>query len=246
MQATESTPSAYLAVGPEVSCAELPAFNESDLASVQQSFRMVKPCQMIQAWRPEVSRRFAPASVRVGWRKDCLLVFAELADHDIYSYATGVNQRVWELGDAFEIYLRPAGQSHYIQLDITPNNHWTQLRITSAEALRRAQTANEFAELVLPGNWFRTATWLLPEEERWFVYAAIPALAVCGRAGLNAKDKWNFSFSRYDYTHGEMEPVISSTSPHAQANFHRQQEWGVIQFERGQFHAHKVESLDAR
>jgi hypothetical protein len=234
MQSTETQPSVHLAHGPEIICAELTAFNEADLAAVQRAFQAVKPCQLLQAWQPEVSSGFAPASVCVGWREDCLLVFAELTDHGIYSYATGINQRVWELGDAFEIYLRPDGQTDYIQLDITPNNHWTQLRITSAEALRRAQTANEFAGLVLPGNHFRTATWLLPEKNRWFVYAAIPARAVSGGTNLNAKERWYFSFSRYDYTRGDLEPVISSTSPHAQANFHRQQEWGVIQFDCGQ------------
>jgi hypothetical protein len=234
MNATETLPSVQLSRGPEILCGELPAFNESDLLAVQHAFRTVKPCQMLQAWRSKISPGFAPASVRVGWREDCLLVFAELTDHDIYSYATGINQRLWELGDAFEIYLRPDGQADYIQLDITPNNHWMQLRITSAEALRCAQTANEFAGLVMPGNWFRTATWLFPEKDQWFVYAAIPARAVCGRDRLNPKERWHFSFSRYDYTRGDLEPVISSTSPHAEANFHRQQEWGVIRFGRAQ------------
>jgi hypothetical protein len=234
MNATETLPSVQLSRGPEILCGELPVFDEADLLAVQHAFRSVKPCQMLQAWRPELSPGFSPASVRVGWREDCLLVFSELVDQDIFSNTTKYNQRVWELGDAFEIFLRPAGQADYIQLDITPNNHRMQLRIPSAEALRNAQTANEFAGLVMPGNWFRTATWLAPEQEKWYVFAAIPALAVCGREALNAKERWHFSFSRYDYTRGQMEPVISSTSPHAEANFHRQQEWGVIQFERGQ------------
>jgi hypothetical protein len=237
MKTTETLSSDHLARGPEILCGELPAFNESELASVQHAFRAVKPCQLLQSWQSEFSPGFAPASVRVGWRENCLLVFAELTDGDIYSYATGINQRLWELGDAFEIFLRPASHPDYIQLDITPNNHWMQLRITSAEALRRAQTANEFAGLVMPGNWFRTATWLFPENDRWFVYAAIPARAVCGCDSLSAEKQWYFSFSRYDYTRGQMEPVISSTSPHAQANFHRQQEWGVIRFEPGRTRA---------
>ncbi|HTL73970.1 MAG TPA: hypothetical protein VL863_11760 [bacterium] len=234
MNAIQPLRAVPLARGPEILCGELAAFNESDLTAVQQAFRGVKPCQLFQAWRPKVSPGFAPASVQVGWREDCLFMLAELTDEDIYSYATGINQRMWELGDAFEIFLRPADHADYIQLDITPNNHWVQLRIPSAEALRRAQTANEFAGLVMPGTWFRTGTWLFPEQEKWFVFAAIPARAVSGRDQLAAKERWHFSFSRYDYTRGQLEPVISSTSPHAEANFHRQQEWGVIQFERGQ------------
>lgn len=234
MNTTEPLNCVQLGRGLEIMCSELPAFDESDLAAVQRAFQAVKPCQMIQAWQAEASPGFAPASVRVGWREDCLLVFAELTDTDILSRAKGINQRVWELGDALEIYLRAESQTNYLQLDITPDNHRMQLWIPSAEELRRAQTASEFARHVLPGNHFRTATWRLPEKDRWFVYAAIPARTVSGNASLNLKDRWHFSFSRYDYTCGQLEPVISSTSPHAEANFHRQQEWGVIQFQHGQ------------
>jgi hypothetical protein len=246
MQTTETLPSIRLSQGPEIVCAGLPDYDESSLAAIQQAFRTVKPCQMVQGWLPEVSPGFAPAAVRVGWREHDLLIFAELTDHDIFSNATRNTQRLWELGDVFEIFLRPANQTAYLQVDIAPNNQRVQLRIPSAEALRRAQTANEFAELVHPGNMVRSATWLAPEQQKWFVFAAIPARAFNGREHLNAKERWHFSFSRYDYSHGHLEPVISSTSPHAQANFHRQQEWGTIQFERIPTYVPKVGAFDAR
>jgi len=56
---------------------------------------------------------------------------------------------------------------------------------------------------------------------------------VCGSNDPLAGRRWHFSFSRYDDTQGVTEPVISSTSPHAVANFHSQKEWGVIEFEQG-------------
>ena len=227
----------------EILCGELPVFDESDLAAVQRAFRAVKPCQMHQAWRAEASPGFTPASVRVGWREDFFLVFAELTDHDVFSHARRLNQRLWELGDAFEIYLRPANQTAYLQVDIAPNNQRMQLQIPSAEALHRAQTANEFADLISPGEGIRSATWLAPEHDRWFVYAAIPAPMVCGRPDLDAEKQWHFSFARYDYTRGQLEPIISSTSPHAQANFHRQQEWGNMRFEHRHARASKFEQV---
>jgi len=245
MEARDTLHTDYPIPGPEIVCTELPAFGETDLAIVQQAFSAVKPCQMFQAWLPKASPGFSPGAVRVGWREDCLLVFAELTDRDIFSNASRMNQRLWELGDVFEVYLRAAGQTAYLQVDIAPNNQRMQLRISSAEALRRAQTANEFAELVHPGIKVRSATWLVPEHKKWFVYAVIPVRAVSGQERLNTKDRWQFSFSRYDYTRGELEPVISSTSPHAQANFHRQQEWGTIRFDRNLAPTQKVESSDA-
>lgn len=67
-----------------------------------------------------------------------------------------------------------------------------------------------------------------PDQQKWFVFAVIPALAICGKPELRAGVRWHFSFSRYDYTRGRGEPVISSTSPHPVGDFHRQQEWGEL------------------
>jgi hypothetical protein len=219
MEAIETTAPVQLNAGPEIWCTELAAFDESDLGAVQEAFRAVKPCQMLQAWQPEVASQFAPAAVRVGWREGCFLVFAELTDADVFSHATEPNQRLWEL--------RPANEPTYVQFDIAPNNQRMQLRIPSLAALRRAQTANEFAELVLPGNMIRSQIWLVPEQGKWFVFAAISAKAAFGSARGDG-GRWHFSFSRYDHTRGQLEPVISSVSPHACADFHRQQEWGVL------------------
>jgi hypothetical protein len=184
-----------------------------------------------QSWLAAREPAFAPGQVRAGWRPDALLLFAELTDRDIFSNATVLNQRMWELGDTFEMFLRPAGQTAYVEFHVTPKNQRLQLRIPNTESLRRAQAANQFDELLLPGNVFHSATWVQPEHHKWFVYTAIPAIAACGQPRINAGSLWHFSFSRYDCTRGQKEPVISSTSPHAQPDFHRQQEWGVLNFE---------------
>jgi hypothetical protein len=208
----------------------MPEFDAGKLEAVRAAFAAATPCALGQAWRAAVEPGFAPGEVRTGWRPDSLLLFAELTDRDIFSAATGMNQRMWELGDTFEMFLRPADRTAYVEFHVTPNNQRLQLRIPSAGALRRARAANVFDEFLLRGNVFHSVTWVQPENQKWFVHAAIPAIAVCGRARLNAGSRWHFSFSRYDYTRGGSEPVISSTSPHAAADFHRQQEWGVLNF----------------
>ena len=215
---------------PVIRCGQLPDFDDADLAAVRAAFALATPCAMGQEWRAELEHDFAPGQVRVGWRLDELLVFAELTDRDIFSHATGDNQRMWELGDTFEIFLRPTGQTEYFELHVTPKNHRLQLKITSFEALRRAQTAEEFAAFLLPANSFHSRTWVQPENQKWFVFAAVPARMVCDQAQLIPGTRWHFSFSRYDYRRGDAEPVISSTSPHPVANFHRQEEWGELTF----------------
>ncbi|HOP97580.1 MAG TPA: hypothetical protein PLH97_12370 [Verrucomicrobiota bacterium] len=52
-----------------------------------------------------------------------------------------------------------------------------------------------------------------------------------GATVLAAGARWQFSFGRYDHTQDGMGAVVSSTSPHAEPDFHRQQEWGLLEFE---------------
>ena len=214
---------------PAIWCLPMSIFDESNLDSVHAAFAGATPCALGQAWRAVVEPGFAPGHVRTGWRQDSLLLFAELTGHNIFTNATAANQRMWELGDTFEIFLRSADRPEYVEFQVTPNNQQLQLRFANHEALRRARVTNAFEELLLPVNVFRSMTWVQPANQKWFVYASIPAILVCGLDRLIAGGRWHFSFSRYAITHGG-EPVISSTSPHAAADFHRQQEWGELVF----------------
>ena len=167
-------------------------------------------------------------TVRSGWRPDELFVFAELTDADIFTRATAHNQRLWELGDAFEIFLRLAGRESYVELQVAPNNRRLQLDYSNPAAVERARALGSVKDFIMPAKTFRSRTWLLPKDAKWFVLAQIPASSVGGKSRLRPGMEWRFSFSRYDYTRGRVAPVISSTSPHAKADFHRQQEWGVL------------------
>lgn len=213
---------------PVIRCGQLPDFDDADLTAVRAAFASATPCAMGQEWRAELEPDFAPGQVRVGWRLDELLVFAELTDRDIFSHATGDNQRMWELGDTFEMFLRPSWQTEYCELHVTPNNHRLQLRFPDAAALERLRATDRIDEFTLPGGMFHSRTWVQPENQKWFVFAAVPARMACGRDQLFPGNRWHFSFSRYDYTRGQLEPVISSTSPHPAASFHRQEEWGEL------------------
>jgi hypothetical protein len=208
----------------------LPSFRDTDLASVRNAFRSARPCLFRQAWLDAEAAGFSPGVVRAGWRGNLLLVFAELTDADIFNDATQFNQRMWELGDAFEIFLRPAGSESYVEFQVTPNNQRLQLRYPDANALALARKTGSIEKFLIPTDAFRSLTWIEKQNCQWSVYAAIPAAAVCGPQKSIENAQWHFSFGRYDYTRGIHEPVISSTSPHAQPDFHRQHEWGLMTF----------------
>lgn len=217
---------------PALACVTLPPFDATQLDGVRGAFASAARCELGQAWQAATSPRFAPAVVRFGWSGNVLLVYAELTDADIFTRATELNQRLWELGDSFEIFLRPEDQEAYVELQVAPNNQRLQLRYANIAALDCARQTGRLTEALLPGDAFLSRTWIEEQHSRWHVLAGISTALVCGGSGELSGRRWRFSFSRYDYTRGEDEPVISSSSAHAEADFHRQHEWGQLYFTR--------------
>ena len=217
-------------IPPRLKCGELPVFDADNLAAVCAVFAPMTGSELRQAWLPKPEPNFAPATVRTGWRGNSLLMFAELEDADIFSRATGHNQRMWELGDVLEIFLSLENFASYVEFHVTPNNYRLQLRFPDTATLRRAQAENRFEHLLLPDGVFHSRAWVQPENKKWFVLAEIPAVVVGGAEASLPGVRWKFSFSRYDATRGRTTPVCSSTSPHASSDFHRREDWGTLIF----------------
>ena len=185
---------------------------------------------------------FAAGVVRTGWRGDTLLVFAELSDADIFTRAHAHNDRFWELGDTFELFLQPGPGPAYVEFHVTPTNLRLQLRFASPPSERPASSGDPFEVSLIRADAFHSQTWVNAGAREWCVLAQIPAASVAGMpvgvGGVTsapapsplAGSSWRFSFSRYDYTRGREQPVISSTSRHSEPRFHRPHEWGVLQF----------------
>lgn len=212
-------------------CHSLPALAADNLEAVRAAFQGTNSQVLQQAWLAKPEEDFTPGIVRVGWRGNSLLVFAELEDANIFTHATADNQRMWELGDTFEMFLQAADSPGYAEFHVTPNNFHLQLRFPDGQAVHRARAAHVFDEFLLQGPIFHSRTWV--ETREWFIYAEIPALAVCGMDRPLVGTQWRFSFSRYDYIRGRHEPIISSSSPHPAPDFHRRQEWGTLHFVSG-------------
>lgn len=232
---------------PYIICPELPAFDAADLNAVYQAFRTVPPCVLQQAWRSGPETNFSPATVRAGWRNETLLLLAELEDAEIFTFAQQPNERLWELGDTLEIFLRPAKQQAYVELHVAPNNLRLQLRFADAAMVENARKSGSFGKALVPGEIFNSRTWLYPDIYRWYALAEIPAQSVCDKPGPLAGAEWFFSFCRYDYTRGHAAPVISSTSAHTRPDFHRQEEWGTMHFQSRQpIYEYSLVNFDGR
>jgi len=211
---------------PRLSCPPLEKFSPSDWNSVASAFAMSPAVNLGQSWR-EPQDSFRPATIRTGWRAGKLWVYAELDDDDIFNPSGVFNEPFFLHGDALEIFLRPAGQSAYFEFHVGPAGQLFQLRIPSAEAFAR-QAGTEAGSWKIRKPVINVRTRVDRERGRWFVLAAIQREEIVEKGG--SPGEWMFSFSRYDHTHGENCPVLSSTSPHAKLGFHRQQEWGCLRF----------------
>jgi hypothetical protein len=184
------------------------------------------PClRLTQAWRVEEEPDFEPAWIRLGWRDDCLFIFAELRDRDIFNRARNLNEKTWLLGDVLEIFLQREGETGYVEFHITPENNRLQLKFPYAGG-GRGSIALENPDVLF------SRTWVQVETNHWYVLAEIPGSSVGGSTAPLGGETWRYSFSRYDYTRGKAYPILSSSSAHRQPMFHRIDEWGMIHFKR--------------
>jgi hypothetical protein len=126
------------------------------------------------------------------------------------------------------MFLRPVKMESYVEFHVTPNNQRLQLHYASGPAADAIRKTGALETALVGGQAFDSLTWIA--EGMWEVYAEIPALAVCGADVPLDNKQGRFSFARYDFTRGVYAPVISSTSPHARPDFHRQHEWGMLTF----------------
>lgn len=153
--------------------------------------------------------------MRLGWNASGFWVLAAMDDDSIVSRATGNNQRLWNLGDVFEIFVRDLSGEEYLELHTDPNGHWLQLRFASERIFPKLKTREvKIDDLLVEEPLFHSKARV--RDGGWDVLACVTGLR--GRT-LRA------SFSRYDYGETAGDPVLSSTSAHREVNFHDQTGW---------------------
>lgn len=180
---------------------------------------------------------FQCAHVALSHDSQHLYITAELKDQDIFNRATQINERTWQMGDVFEIFLRPESQDAYYEFHVTPENQIMQVRFDSAadyELMRQsANNVELFQKRLLPEKKIQTQTAVHPSENCWQVLASIPFSLICEQSPWKEDLTWLVSFCRYDYTRGDPKPVLSSTSsvsPLETPNFHDQKVWRRLIF----------------
>lgn len=194
------------------------------------TFASAPSWELHQAWHDKPEELFRPAFVRVAWRRDALLLLADLDDDLIVDAREPFNTMAFINNDTWEIFLRPSGQSSYFEFHITPHGSLLQLRFPCAGYLSvnsiKWHDQDPLAAIRIDRPHLVTDTMIRPGG--WRAYAEIPFTLVCENTPTKAGDELLFSFSRYDHHGGNNEPTLSSTSRHSQPNFHCEKEWKTL------------------
>lgn len=168
--------------------------------------------ELVQSWREAPETDLRPTRVAATWRDGVLHVVADLEDDDVFNDATAHNQRTWELGDVFEIFVRAAGADAYREVHVTPDNVRLHLCFDDFAHVTRIEGIESVAA---DPDALASQAWRTPDG--WRVAAAVP-LPVGTDGGVFV------SFCRYDAAR-RRPPILSSSSPHPVLAFHRPWEW---------------------
>lgn len=193
----------------------LKPFEENDWNAVCAAFGGAPALPFLQGWRETPESDFRGGEVRLGWTAEGLWVFARMQDDCLFTRATADNQKMWALGDVFEIFVRDMAGEEYFELHTTPNGYRLQLRFASERVFPEIKARRrKLEEMMVREPLFRSHVRTV--EGGWEVLACVTAIK--GRT-LRA------SFSRYDYSVADAAPVLSSTSAHREIHFHGQEAW---------------------
>lgn len=202
-----------------------------DWEAIERGFREAPALGFDQPWLANQEQGFHEGRVRIGWRADRFLYFAELKDCDVMTRADGRNQHLWMLGDVLELFTGVNGHPSYVEYHTAPNALTLQLRFQSSEAFQKLCEGSSLEAMMVIDDGANVRT--RRNGAGWDVYGELPAASVGGGTAHTDSLKgqiWDVSFGRYDYSRDCENPILSTTSPLTKAAFHRRREWRQVEF----------------
>lgn len=174
-----------------------------------------------QGWRPELEGEFEPARARLYLKNDDLYVIAVLGDAVIKNESVQFNERTWEKGDVFEIFIQTHPKAYY-EFHVTPENTNSFLRLIPENA--DLATLKRELTFIDDPTFVETATRVFRNERMWSVIARIPQASL-GMDRGKMDTSFRIAFARCDSTPGRGEPILSATPNFPQPNFHDRTAW---------------------
>jgi hypothetical protein len=166
------------------------------------------------------------------WDDDALYYAASMVDAELRSFGTTRNDTLWE-GDVFELFFKPSAlKPEYFEFQANPRAVVFEMafprRGGNPLAFKTAPALGSKAVVALEGTLDHTGD----RDRGWSVEGRIPWSAFAPAGGKpNAGDEWFFALCRYDYGADGTRPVLMSSAPLSEPQFHRYEDYGKLRFE---------------
>ena len=198
-------------------------------AAQPDKYRACPPLPFRRWWEGPDQMPAEAAVAYVGASDAGLCFYACLQDSDIFSRATGDNQRMWTLGDVAEFFVKPGrDRSDYWEIHVTPNDFIMDLYIPDREEFTSGATS--FEEALAPSSESVKQVEVFSEQSKWAVEICIPWKAFGVEGVPAAGTVWQFAVCRYNCNGGLENPEHSSTAPLKEPGYHRHEEYCDLVF----------------
>ena len=160
-----------------------------------------------------------------------LSFYVHLLDSDIFSRATGDEQKMPALGDVAEIFVKAGNERpDYWEIHVTPNGFLLDIHIPDRARISEGGTITwEQVEPFVPPDSGATRR-VAVTDSAWSVEVTVPWSAFGRDAPPAPGSVWQFAVCRYNYSGGLEDPELSSTAHLTELNFHRHEEYTDLVF----------------
>jgi hypothetical protein len=166
------------------------------------------------------------------WDDEAIYYGAELTDAELRAFGTKRNDHLWE-GDVFEMFLKPSkDRPEYYEFQSNPRAVVFEAAFPKRGGITRPfnqePVLGHEAAVTLDGTLDKPGD----ADRKWTVEGRIPWTAFAPSGGAPKPGaKWSFALCRYDYGPEGTEPLLMSSAPLTQPNFHRYEDYGTLTFE---------------
>jgi len=168
----------------------------------------------------------------LAWDDDALYYAASMKDRELRAFGTKRNDSLWN-GDVFELFFKPrVNRPEYYEFQANPRAVVFELFIPGSEHKPVDYAAEaplgSRAVVALDGTLDQAGD----RDVGWSVEGRIPWSAFAPTGGKpKPGDEWRFALCRYDYGPKGTSPILGSSAPLTQPNFHRHEDYGKLVFE---------------
>lgn len=193
-------------------------------------YDICEPLPFRQWWKGEEARPAEGGVARVGYDAHHLRFHVLMTDSDIFSRAERDNDKLWELGDVVEFFMKPGGgRDDYWEVHVSPNDFLMDLRFPSRDKFKSGEIS--WDEVIAPSCGGVKNVLVSADENHWAVEFRMPWTAFGLANAPETKDVWSFAVCRYNYSTATDAPELSSTVKFLECHFHRIEDYAKLRFE---------------